>query len=396
MLLGKGFCPNMKVYFGNPLAVTVVDTTKLPNEVTKDGTVATVPVARLATTGTVVVDSGGRLAELNHVPIDSFRNVYGFSFANFDGVLTPAEFAHVFPSATLTAGLSVCPAAGCNLHITALTPQGLLVYAQDAIDFGGGDCFGFSLGASRLAPGGDLDEDIADLQPGAEDTWDIKEGYTGNPLSPGSVHDFLNQLQLVQYSVQEEDDAALASLLNEHQTGAGIVSEITSAVDNDPGTTGKYSNGAIIALDHRYVVQKPTPHYEWEGHAVLAYNVETDQSAPWAVDVYDPNVPFDRVENSEPNLHRTNANGSRIWIYPNGTWSDPGLGWSGGSRTISVLSVTQIEEQIDAGLTFSNPPASVNASPDPGTIILALTAPNGQAVDLAPKAGARGLRSSPR
>jgi hypothetical protein len=394
MLLGKGFCPNMKVYFGNPLALTVVDTTKSPDEVTKDGTVATVPVARLATTGTVVVGSGGQLAELHQVPIDSFRNVYGFSFDNFDGVLTPAEFAHVFPSATVTAGFDVCPAASCNVHIAALTPQALLVYLQDAIDFGGGDCFGFSLGAARLAPGGDLDGDLAELQPGAGETSAINDGYTGNPLAPGPVRDFLNQLQLAQYSVQVEGDETQAALINEHQTGAGIVSEITSAIDNDPATTGKYNDGAIIALDHRYVVQKPTPHYEWEGHAVLAYNVETDRSSPWAVDVYDPNVPFDPVENSDPNLHRTNANESRIWIYPNGTWTDSQLGWSGASSTISVLSVDQIEEQISAGLTFSNPPASVNASPDPGTIILAITAPDGHAVDLA-QGGDQGVKVIP-
>lgn len=81
-LIGKGFCPDMKVDFGNDLAETTVDTLKDPLAITEKGARAEVVVARLATTGTVTVISDGQNATLDNVPIDSFRNVNGLSFPN--------------------------------------------------------------------------------------------------------------------------------------------------------------------------------------------------------------------------------------------------------------------------------------------------------------------------
>jgi len=394
-LLGKGFCPNMTVDFGNSLAESVVDTTKDPSAISQDGTVAQVVVARLATTGTVVVVSNGTKATLDNVQIDSFRNVYGFNFPNINGTLTQEEFEHVFPSAVVTEPYNACPPANCPGHTTELSWQALDAFTAIAADFSGGDCFGFSLGAARLAPGGDLNGDIDDVQAGAKDTWDIKEDYTGDPQNPGPVRDFLNQLQLVQWSTQEIALSSQAAQTNLKVGGAQIMSEINNDIDNDPASTGKYDDGAIILLDHANWVKTPTPHWEWEGHALLAYNVENDNSGPayGAVDVYDSNGPFLPAEDGNGNLHRSRLNKSVVYVYADGSWYDQALGWRGRSQTISVLSVEQLEQALDAGLTYSNP-SGVNAMPDEGTIIAALTAPDGDAVDLA-QGGSQGVALLP-
>jgi hypothetical protein len=76
-LIGKGFCPDMKVDFGNDLAETTVDTLKDPLAITEKGARAEVVVARLATTGTVTVISDGQNATLDNVPIDSDSRTLG-------------------------------------------------------------------------------------------------------------------------------------------------------------------------------------------------------------------------------------------------------------------------------------------------------------------------------
>jgi len=80
-------------------------------------------------------------------------------------------------------------------------------------------------------------------------------------------------------------------------------------------------------------------------------------------------------------------------VFPNGTWSFPALGWTGGTGTITVVSPAQVVAAIKGGLTFSNP-TGVNTLPGQGTVIAAVTAPDGHQVDLA-GGGSDGVEVTP-
>jgi hypothetical protein len=382
-LTGKGFCPNMKVDFGNDLAETTVDTLKVPLAITEKGTQAEVTVARLATSGTVTVVSDGQKATLDGVPIDSFRNVNGVSFPNFSAspntprALTEAMFQHVFSAAANNA-VSVVKYPGG--HIEALTPQAEQVFRTVQAQFGGGVCFGFSLAVARMAPGGDLTP--ADLGQAVDSAWKIKEDQ--------DVDAFLDQLQLTQWSTQVTALESQAKQTDEGKDGTFLMNEIRADLGAGPADTGRYGTGALILIWHRGF-KLSVPFVENSGHAVLAYEVEEDNSGTdhGIIDVYDPNQPFLDGEDHDGSLHQAIADRSRVTINSNGTWSFPGLGWSGDAGEIAVLSESQVLAAINAGLTFANP-GGVKATPAPGTIVSALTAPDGKAVDLS-QGGSQGV-----
>ena len=52
-----------------------------------------------------------KTAVLDNVPIDTFRNVNGFRFANFTPIATPEQFEHVFGLANihLVKVFNTCP-----------------------------------------------------------------------------------------------------------------------------------------------------------------------------------------------------------------------------------------------------------------------------------------------
>ena len=377
-LSGKGFCPGMTVDFGNKLAETTV-TDKDGTDIYDTGHKAFAVVARLATTGTVTVTTGGKKATLDDVAIDSFRNVNGFNFANFAGTLTPAMFEHVFGVANTTRLILVNTCAlplRCLVQEEAMTPQAANAFAVIAAKFGGGDCFGFSLAAARMSTGGDLTP--ADLGQDVDSAWKIQRN--------ANIVNFLDEQQLTQYSVQVWSLISAAQQEAANENGPWLLGEISSDIGAGP-TSGQYGNGALVLI--------------WsggQGHAVLAYNVEKDGPGPdvgldnGEVDVYDPNTPFLAQEDWYGVLHQGRTDPSRIMINPAGTWSFPGLGWTGGPSDIAVLPYNEVAAALTAGLSFSNPNAA-NVTPAPGTVIDSLTAPDGKAVSLTK--GGQGVTFNP-
>ena len=192
-LTGKGFCPDMTVEFGNDLAKATV-TDQSGTDISAGGTKAFVTIPRLATTGTVTVSSEGHTATLRHVAIDSFRNVYGFNFPNFGAALTVQMFEHVFGLANTTEVVTVnaCPPGNCPVKEVVMTDAAADEFVTMANASGGGNCFGFALGAARLANGGLLTP--ADLGETAESAWGITED--------DNISTFLAQQQLTVYSNQ--------------------------------------------------------------------------------------------------------------------------------------------------------------------------------------------------
>ena len=364
-LTGKGFCPGMTVDFGNNLAEATSVGTKSTIAVSDAGTHADVTVPRLATSGTVTVTSASKTATLDDVAVDSFRNVYGFSFPNLAPPLTLQEFEHVFTNATVVVPFNACPPGNCPDHKTVLVPGAVDVFNAIKAE-ANGDCFGFSLGAARLGPGGDLGP--GDVQAGAADTWDIFRGYTGNPNAPGATLDFINQLQLTQWSfaLQSAEYQALSS-------GAGAASQIDALLGSPPSESGEYQGDAIVIIFQGR-----------SGHAILVYAKDDDDSDPdrSVYDVYDPNQPFAATEDHNAEQHRDALARSQLTIAADGSWSFAGLDWSGTASTIGVLSPSQVEGLLEQGLDYVPVAGQVNAIPGQGTVISSLIAPDGQAVDL--------------
>jgi hypothetical protein len=391
-LTGKGFCPDMSVYFGNPLAETVVDTLKNAQAITDGGTKAELEVARLATTGDVSIKSGGHSAKLANQLVNSFRNVYGFSFPNFNPYLSMTEFEHVFTDATTNIPVNSCPPANCPGHMTLLTVAAHKLFPGIQADFAAGDCFGSSLGAARMAPGGDMKPQQFDL--GANITWLILQHYSGTQDSPGVVTDFLNQLQLTQWSSQVTALETQAKAADQSQDGAFLMGQIRSDLDNDPAASGAYNQGALVLMT-QYVVSKQFPYFKSVGHAVLAYNIEDDNSGPdhGVIDVYNSNTPFDNNENLDASVHRANLENSKVYIDADGSWSFPELGWSSAAGSIHFLSYSSVMSALNGGLTLFDD-VGVSATPGAGTAVASITALGGKPVDLA-AGGSQGVEFLP-
>ena len=379
-LTGKGFCPNMTVDFGNNLAEATV-TDQSGTDISFGGTKAFVTVPHLATTGTVTVRSGGHTARLRHVAIDSFRNVYGFNFSNFGAPLTVQMFEHVFGLANTTKVVTVnaCPPGNCPVKEVVMTDAAADAFVTMANASGGGNCFGFALGAARLANGGLLTP--ADLGETAESAWGITQD--------DNIDAFLDQQQLTVHSDQVRNMLIASYQADATLKGPELLGEVTAAIGQDAVTTGEYPTGAII------VFGSGSPGHQ-RAHAVLAYSVEKDASGQdtGAVDVYDSNYPYDAVSEQRFGfIHQLRIDDeSRLFINPDGTWSYPGDNLGGGPRQIAVLPANQVIAALTAGLTFAYPNGVVTA-PAPGTIVSSLLAPDGRRGEPGP--GEPGRRAQP-
>jgi hypothetical protein len=372
MLKGRGFCTGMTVEFGNRLARADVPDAQITSDGSSDSATATVP--RLATTGPVMVDSAGQQATLDDVAIDSFRDVNGFRFPNQAGVANYDEFAHVFGFAKtfVTTKVDVCATQGCTITDLTPTPAAKMFFDTQAKGWARGLCFGLVLASQRLSSLGDVP--LGSLGQQARDVWELQ--------SSPAVLQFVRQQHWVQVSDQVEslyrqfkarhDGAGGTSLLNEVQADLGV------------GLDGG-GNGVIVAMWGR------GKNGEMHAHAVLAYNVETDQSSPGTgfIDVYDPNTPYTNAQNGigtdeEGHLglsHQERTDASRIEVGSDGSWSFAPLRMGGPAQQIAFIPFDLITREIDHGLTFGNS-GTADITLSDATTLGSLTAPSGQAVNL--------------
>ena len=231
--------------------------------------------------------------------------------------------------------------------------------------------------------------------------YDIPLGYTEDDYYPGAMMDFLNEMQLTQFSNQFQALIDQAKQADNGQDGDFLMNEMRAAINTNPVSSGMYGDGAVVLIGHVFVSFEPAPYggvklYDWEGHAVLAYNIEPanpDNPDQGVVDVYDSNQPFVPAEDSDPQLHQSKANSSRLFINADGTWSFPGLGWSGRRSQIEIIPASTLINELKAGLTILEPGSPV-FDPGPNTAIYAMTAPDGKQVNLA-TGGSQGVEVIP-
>ena len=373
-LVGKGFCAGMSVQFGNAKAVV----SPPPESIGPGGTSVEVTVPRLATSGTLSVTSGGKTKSLSETfAVDSFRDTDAFGFENFDAPPTLADFLHTFGVQNTMQPLviNVCPGGHCPTTELVPTWAALDAYANLSKDFGGGVCWGWDFEAQRLSDGGDTP--LSSISPEASVPWDLAE-------SP-ELKTKITQMQWAQYSNQVSAIQRTSPTLH---NGATILAEVSAALQ---GGVEAGSNGVMIGIEAYY---KKTG---WEGHELLAYDVEPQPNGGFNIDVADPNQPFTASENApDGSAHAAVLQRSTIAVGPGGRWSYAPLGWEGNSRRIDIEPYPALINAIHGGLTYSQPGAGrLKTSIAPATTLSSLIDPAGQAVEIEEPSAASGVDFTP-
>ncbi len=130
---GSGFCPDSQVSFGNP----ELGATATPSTIATDGTYMTVSTPVLATDGPVTVSSAGVAASSpESLHVNSYRNVNGYQFHNYDPIITFDQMTEAFGAGQTytTIVIPVCVILGvfidCNITETFKDPFALLLLAM--------------------------------------------------------------------------------------------------------------------------------------------------------------------------------------------------------------------------------------------------------------------------
>ena len=281
---GGGFCPGTQVRFGNDLAVVT------PDSLTSYQIKATVP--RNATTGQagawgVILPDGTRVYSPYALPIDSYRNSYGFPFQNlyFGGIdfdqLTELDgqdqtYDNFFGEVRDPWALTYCAIANAILKL------------------GGDSCFGICLTTQRLKNAQWGDANVQNL-PGFNDvlgmgSFDlVNEGTTtqGSPTTPppNPLNDFIH----VQHVAQLSDE-----FLNWYLQHSLQNSPYLSWLNGSPALDTKtYLENCLQNWVEYWGWDYPlvSLRYGSSGHVLVAYDIETNfnDAFGFVIDVYDPN-----------------------------------------------------------------------------------------------------------
>jgi hypothetical protein len=331
-ITGEGFCPDSTVEFGNADAVV------RPYSVTS--TTIQVRVPRLATTGPVKVLTGNPpLASppsTQSVNVNSYRNANGWSFHNYiPSGFDIGELSDLFGVGQVYFSLNPCwPLGSCDIPLFPTPTSGVLLAVADGVlanPTSGGACMGFSLSTQRI-----LESKVNFTDFNAHDN---TINSIDSPAGPSSfTRRYIDTQALAQFS-QQFAFHYVAAVLDADSKGWSVDKlrgEIEGVLQ-----AGRYP---LIALHDK----------GGGGHVVVAYDVEDVGPHEFYIDVYDPNDPFgwhgvgtnpsDELS-ADGALHMANVENSRIHVLPDGTWSLPSTGYSGGGDEIIVTDPASIPVQ---------------------------------------------------
>jgi hypothetical protein len=310
-LQGEGFCPNTTVQFGNGSAVVPA------GSINGSGTSLKASVPRLATSGTVAVTSGGASANApSAMTIDSYRNVNGYQFHNYNPFITFSQMTEAFGPEQTEIKLDLCWPFGCDVKFPS--PIALIVQLIADESLKSGACFGMSLSSQRLLEGY---RQFNEFPPGsANSVFGLAEGEQPSP----ALMDFINSRHVQQLSTEFLTHALSAET---SQGTAGGVSMSKSVYEEIEGAFANHEY-PLIALEEGA-----------RGHVVVAYDLE-GSPGDYYIDVYDSNLPFNSggSEDGEGQAshHEGNVYSSRVHVGSDGEWTLPSTGISGGVTGLFV------------------------------------------------------------
>ncbi len=315
---GSGFCPGSTVDFGNPEASAT------PSSINSSGTELTANVPALGTAGPVSVVSGGVAgASAASMTINSYRNVDGYQFKNYDPHIDFEQLTDAFGEGQTYDTIDFCWPFGCDVHVR--DPFAMIFNAVANASITNGACFGISLSTQRLLEGHRL---LGEFPPGNE-FGDIF-GLENKTEPTGQLTNFINAMHVQQLSIQFlthwlEDDA-WSGIEGGAVTSQTVYAEIKAAF-----------------AAHEYPLVSMLK--GGEGHVVVAYNLE---GAPpsYYIDVYDSNEPFNaggsEENSSSGGHHKENWEKSRVHVGSDGEWSLPSTGISGENPGLIVTTAESL------------------------------------------------------
>jgi hypothetical protein len=308
---GEGFCPGTTVQFGNASAAVPA------GSINGSGTSLKASVPRLATSGTVVVSSGGASANAPFpMTIDSYRNVNGYQFHNYNPYITFSQLTEAFGPEQTEIKLDLCWPFGCDIKFPNPIALVIQLIANESLDSGA--CFGMSLSSQRLLEGY---RQFNEFPPGsAGSVFGLAEGEQPSP----ALMNFINSRHVQQLSTEFLTHALSAET---SQGTAGGVSMSKSVYEEIEGAFANHEY-PLIALEEGS-----------RGHVVVAYDLE-GSPGDYYIDVYDSNLPFGSGGSEEgegqASHHEGNVYASRVHVGSDGEWTLPSTGISGGVTGLFV------------------------------------------------------------
>jgi len=314
---GSGFTARSRVQFGDPNE-DAPDLQATPISVSADGTSLQVQVPRLAIDGplTVISSSGGRYVTPASFTVNNYRNVNGFSFENFGFNVSWQNMQDAFGKGQTDYYVG-SPWTGYT-DTGVPTAEALAIWGIAAYSLNGnGACFGMALASEQFQH-----------HPETLGNYALSGTPTVNHLQETSkLVDHIEALHLTQISAEMISNAVT------WQTHSHSAGEIRSLLQ------GLFQSNSAPLIS----IQESAT----EGHAVIAYDIETGDGAngftnDYYIDVYDPNRPFTSAERTDAADHRDLERASRIHVGGSGRWEFDMGGdvWSGDvNGTLTSLSV---------------------------------------------------------
>jgi hypothetical protein len=306
-IYGDGFKSGAKVQFGgaglsNPLLLST------PQAISSDGKIITVQPGVFALTGpiTVIEPDGSSAVSPQSVTVSDFPGTHGFGFTNNWGSGTNlTDLTNLFG---YDATHDFIGAFGVGVYVSDPFALAFMYAARGSLD--DGQCFGMTLGASRLYS---LDASLSSFPPSsATDSWQ---------LSPGDpLYSYLHAQHIAQWSSQGLAQQVIDARLHASFNSTQVYNEIKGYLD-----AGRATLVDISAFG--------------KGHSVLAYAAEPGNGAgDYYIDVYDPNKPSPTNDASS----FANLSSSRIHLRSDGTWAytgnfAPPTDWSGPFQNMNFI-----------------------------------------------------------
>jgi hypothetical protein len=315
-IAGTGLCPGSTVEFGNE------DGIAKSSPVGSEDTSLTTSIPTFATSGTITVHTpAGAISAPKTLQVGSFRNTWGWPWENRG---TPKYISYgmiesIFGNEESTWDGTEWPS------IDARVFKG---YASELI--GEGSCLGMTAFIQYLSAYDSsefaLSEIESNLPRGGDDPFAFSSASGASP----SLEEAISIFHFDQFSAQfiefefEEHEASHPPLYAIEQLKAAFQGSQTPGFD-------------FITIQNQGS--------EGGGHAVVPYNLESDGSGGYYIDVYNPNRPYLPAETTNANFHKTQVDESRIHVSPDGEWSFlDGFAtlWHGNSQSLVVVPWTKL------------------------------------------------------
>jgi hypothetical protein len=319
---GGGFPPGTTVTFGQDSPVT-------PVSIAGDGMSLVVAVPATAASGPLTVTCpSGRAAGTPEFAVDNYRNTRGLSWGNSDEFQSMVGSTYSDADATALFGYGACYLDVLGIEVFNPLVSVFLGLANALLD-SGGQCYGMALASLRFAAGQEsfsgLPLQAAGVEPdgpAGPDAWLLDGPPLGNgtDVSP-TLATYVHQQHLAQLSQEN-----INNWIGFHAS-VTTAAELLSVLQQAFTAGGAGGLGAIVCLN-------PSTS---GGHAVVAYEIAETGGGGFDILVYNPNVPFQPVEDTDPVFRAGQASQSVISVQSDGTWTFSELGWTGGIFGITVV-----------------------------------------------------------